>query len=347
MSARDLRVSRVTPPTSTRSEPTTPPTTPTTPTDEHPVKAFVTWLLTAKGAGVAAAGGLIVWASAMLLWDRVPTTCHDEISSTEAAKAPAELVVQVCEPMAATDPRVVLFLLVILLLLLPWFSEVEVAGLFSVKKQVEDARKEVDGLRESVRTAQAQVATLSATTIAQQVQQTKVEVQLHDHRREDSAETQEHALAGRPPDEVTAGAFAQVALTAALEGLHTLFPEECIPVGMVFFTWDETTLEQYGTVGDVDDDLQAVAYLMANTKKPKSWAHREPSGFLVLADATDDDGSSVGVVVFAFRQDQWEHHVAVFADVEVVAKAYARLLVDLVHETGRLVASYDDSEGGQ
>lgn len=344
MSVRSHRVIHVTTPTLTPGEPATPSPNPT---EKRGVRAFVTWLLTAKGAGVAGAVALIVWAGGMLLWDHVPPTCHDEVASTEAAKTPAELVVQVCEPMTATDPRVFLFLLVILLLLLPWVSEVEVAGLFRVKRQVEEAKKEVDGLRESVRTAQAQVATLSATTVAQQVQQTKVEVQLHDHRREDSAETQEHALAGQPPDEVTAGAFAQVALTAALEGLSTLFPEECVPVGMVFFTWDETTLEQYGTVGDVDNDLEAVAYLMANTKTPKSWAHREPSGFLVLADATDDDGTTVGAVVFAFRQDQWEHHVAVFADVEVVAKAYARLLIDLVHETGRLVARNVDAEGGQ
>lgn len=312
------------------------------------LKAFWAWLFTAKGLGVVATGLLVVWAGYLLLWNKVPDVCRDEVSSSDIAKTPSDLVVQVCEPMTATDPRVFLFLFVVLLLLLPWFSEVEVAGLFRVKKQLAEAEKDVDGLRESVRTAQAQVATLTATvtatTTSQASNQTNVQFVV-DPRGAESAQSQQVVLAGNDEAPFTEGAFAQTAFKAGLVGLHTLFPPDRTPFAMMFFTWGHTLLEMSQSIGDVDPDLAIAADQLADPAE--AFASIQSHGVLVTAPAFDDDGSTVGAVVAAFRDQQLlEDHEPLFADLENVASAYARLLVDLLGETGRLIPSTDDVEGG-
>lgn len=303
-----------------------------------------------KWVGGAGAAALMAWAAYMLMSGKVPRVCRDEVASSDAATSPDDLVVRVCEPMGVTDPRVLLFLLVVFALRLPWFSEIEVAGLFRVKKQVEDAEREVRGLRESVRTAQAQVASLSATTTAQAVQSTKVEVHHHEHRGEDTGETQRTVLAGSDEAPFTEGAFAQTAFKAGLLGLPELFPVERTPAAMQFFTWGDDELELSQSVGDTNDDLAAAARSLVNPTE--AVASTGSHGVLVTAPAFDDDGSTVGALVAAFRQGErvLEDPEPVFADVENVASAYARLLVDLLGETGRVISTNPSSaahEGGR
>ena len=89
---------------------------------------WVRWL--SGGAAVA----LIVWGAYMLMWDQVGLVCHQEIAEAADGTTPRDQVVQVCEPMALTDPRVGLFLLIVLLLLTPFFAEIEVPGILRVKR---------------------------------------------------------------------------------------------------------------------------------------------------------------------------------------------------------------------
>lgn len=306
-----------------------------------------------KGVGIGGAVVMLALAAYMLLAGKVPQVCRDEVASSDTAKTPDDLVVRVCEPMEATDPRVFLFLLVVFLLLLPFFSEIEVAGLFRVKRQLEEAQEEVDGLRESVRAAQAQVATLAATvtatTTSQASNQTSVQVQVVDPRGLESAQSQQLANAGDDEVPFTEGAFAQTAFRAGLVGLQSLFPADRAPYAMLFFTWGDDELELSQTVGDVNDQLGDTATLVADPSE--AFASITQHGLLLTAPALDDDGSAVGAVVAAFHdQTLLEDHEPLFADTENVASAYARLLVDLLGETGRLTprihTSSDAIEGG-
>ena len=52
---------------------------------------------------------MLAWGVWTLLHDGVPKVCHGAVAET--------VVMQVCEPMSATDPRVLLFLLLVILLL--------------------------------------------------------------------------------------------------------------------------------------------------------------------------------------------------------------------------------------
>lgn len=324
---------------------TTPTPTPSQPPGDADGRGNVPgWV---KGLGVTGAVLLLIWGAYMLLAGKVPQVCREEIASSDTAQTPDDLVVRVCEPMAATDPRVFLFLLVVFLLLLPFFSEVEVAGLFRVKRQLAQAQDEVEGLRESVRTAQAQVATLAATVTATTTSTAtnQTNVLLVDPRGVESAQTQQTVLAGNDEVPFTEGTFAQTAFKGGLIGLQSLFPAERTPYALIFFTWGDVELELSQAVGDVNLDLSTAAHRLAHPTEAS--ASIQAHGLLVTAPALNDDGSTVGAVVAAFRdQTLLSDHEPLFADVENVASAYARLLVDLLGETGRLMPRSDDAEGG-
>lgn len=315
--------------------------------DESSKRAWAKWL------GVAGAAGLLLWAAYMLLNDKVPQVCHDEVASSDAAKKPADLVLRVCEPMGATDPRVLLFLLIVFLLLLPLFSEVEVAGLFRVKKQVEEAEREVQGLRETVRTAQAQVATLSAsvaaTTVSQARSEAKLEYHHHDHRGEDSGEVQQQVLDGSAQVDATVGAYAQAAFTAGLAGLESLLVLR-EPAAMLFFTIaDDGSYEVSQTAGEVSASMSTHALELVNADQVSSFADQLENELVVTSPAFDDDGSSLGAVAVVFAQEgpypETTELQGLFADVSNLANAYARLLADLLGETGRVVTGSNDAEG--
>ena len=63
------------------------------------------------------AGALVLWGGWMLLWGKVADVCRDEVADSK--------VVQLCEPMALTDPRLMWVVLAVLLLLLPDVSELD------------------------------------------------------------------------------------------------------------------------------------------------------------------------------------------------------------------------------
>jgi hypothetical protein len=319
------------------------------------------WVRTAKGAGVTLAAALLVWAGWMLLWDKVPAVCRDQLATTDAGSdSPADLVLRVCEPMTVTDPRALLFLVVVLLLLAPWFSEIEVAGLFRVKKQIAEAEKDVAVVRDSVHTIHSQVATLTATlstaaaaaAIAQQTQSTNVQVNVNE-REKDSAEAQQAVASGSTTVPTTTGAYAQAAFTAGLDGLESLLVFRA-PTAMLFYTWGEDELELSQTIGPTLNPLDLNDIHNTVNTAPRWQNAGAVGGLLVITSAAfDDDESIVGAVAVAFADVDLDDYTSseevrgLVADVHNMAQAYARLLVDLLGETGRLGPSTNGSERGQ
>lgn len=303
-----------------------------------------------KWIGVACAIGLVTLAAFILLTNRAPEVCHDEVASSDTADRPVDLVVRVCEPMGAADPRVLLFLLVVFLLLLPLFSEIEVAGLVRVKKQVEEAELEVQGLRESVRTAQAQVATLAASVAATSTSRAKVEYHHHAHRGEDSGEVQQQVLAGSAQVDATVGAYAQAAFTAGLVGLESLLVIR-EPQALLFFTVGEDgSYEVSQTAGDFSAALAEHVLTLVNTDQVSSFADQLGNELVVTSPALNDDDSSLGAVAAVFAQGDAnpvaEDMQDLFAEVSNLASAYARLLADLLGETGRVMEGSDGTGKG-
>lgn len=309
----------------------------------------------AKYAGGVFAAGLLGWGGFVLLAGRVPQVCHDEVVSSGSGRAAEDLVVRLCEPMSAGDPRVLLFLLVLVLCLLPLFSEIEVAGLFRVRKQVEEAERDVRDLRESVRTAQSQVATLTsaaaASAAARANSESRVEYHHHDHRGEASGEVQRQVLSGSPRVGVSAGAYAQAAFTAGLVGLETLLVLREPEVLMFFTVADDGTYELSQSVGDGENPEVLAAALTAVNADPggtsAGWVGEQ---LLVTAPALDDASLPVGAVAAVFGQGGPALHAqeipGLLADVSNVAGAYARLLVDLLGEAGRMAAGADEATEG-
>ena len=84
---------------------------------------------------------------------QVADACRDEVAGST--------VVQVCDPAGATDPRILWVLLVVVLLLLPDVSELELAGVLSLKRAVAQVGGQAQQLSGEV---QRVSAALSAVT---------------------------------------------------------------------------------------------------------------------------------------------------------------------------------------
>jgi len=104
----------------------------------------------------AVAGLVVLVGGVMLLAGQVADVCRDEVAGST--------VVQVCEPIGLTDPRIVWALLVVVLLLLPDVSELELAGVLSLKRAV----AQVEGQAELLR-GEAQRASAALSAVTQQL----------------------------------------------------------------------------------------------------------------------------------------------------------------------------------
>lgn len=76
--------------------------------------------------------------------------------------------------MSASDPRALLFVLVAGLLLLPELSELEVAGVLTVRKHVKEAKEEVSGLQTELAHIRNEILT-AATAAAHSQSRASVE----------------------------------------------------------------------------------------------------------------------------------------------------------------------------
>ena len=318
-------------------------------------RSLPTWMRRLCG-GTAVA--LIVWGAYMLLWDQVDLVCHQEIAEAADGTTPRDQVVQVCEPMALTDPRVGLFLLVVLLLLAPFFAEIEVPGILRVKRQLREAEQDVDGLRHSIALTQQQVALVSAASARSSARSSpKQEVNVYTERPQESgaglSAAQESPASDVEPSE---GAYAQVAFNAGVLGLPLLLPDwgrEAKLIGFVVAADGSLAISQVSEDVPAPAIERALVLVNADVTEPKvdieeSW--------IVTAPALDHDGAVVGALAAIIEWDQAvpdgtsggpDELDEMVAEVTAAAGAYARLLIDLLGETGRIASSPSETERGR
>jgi hypothetical protein len=85
---------------------------------------------------------------------------HGELQACSQQLQPnSSIPVRVCGPLAATDPPVVVGLVLVLLLILPDFAEVAVPGFVSLRRRVDEQGRRQEKLEEHVRLAVSQTAT--------------------------------------------------------------------------------------------------------------------------------------------------------------------------------------------
>lgn len=307
-----------------------------------------TWLSWVRRAAVVV---LVVWAVWQMWGADPPTQCREVVArgAAAAATAPestADLVTQVCAPLSLTSPQVALFGLVVLLLLAPDVSVVEVPGVLRLRRTLDEARAEVGELRSQISAARAEASQSQGQQQVINIRAT--ETGLAQREAETSPE--------RPvPDR---GAYSQLAFKAGFEGLTTTLPEWARGASLAGFTVDDggryvlshRTADLSATLVE---PLQAAVNDLAGGPAA---TQVDPAGevWAVVAPALLDDTVTVGVLAVVVRLlgtpptppeagaaqvEQW------VGDVVVAGGAYARLLVDLIGEVGRLDAGQGTNAG--
>lgn len=258
-------------------------------------------------------------------------------------------MVQVCTAPSMTDPRVLLFLLIVLILLLPDLSEVELGGVLRLRRTVDETREEARELRRELVT----IRNDASATANSQLTQTFINrpAQTGDwiaHRESDDAELVD------PGEEL--GAYAMNAFRAGLAGLMQPLEVGGDEAAAVGFTLRPLRgMEATHVLGRIPSELgeEVLAALDRDTTSPgEEVVFIETSaGLVAFAFAFADAGESlpasqlVGGLAVILPHDfgdsgigaQDDRAAAVAAAAEAAAGAYARLLVDLLGERPTLV----------
>ncbi|QWC83703.1 hypothetical protein KLP28_08570 [Nocardioidaceae bacterium] len=186
-----------------------------------PWPAIRMWVRRVLALGWLALGAVLV------LLVGLPRQCATTGSRTD--------FVRTCEPMSATAPEVLVFLLVLAMLLAPEFSEFEVPGLVAFKRSVAAATGEVEDLREQVAAVSQDVKLSSASAAEARVAQQFVFPLLRETGEALGVATGAPPGTVKPRVALSAPAQAQAAFVAGFTGLDSLLPG---PTRLVGFTTD-------------------------------------------------------------------------------------------------------------
>lgn len=279
-----------------------------------------------------------------------PETCSQQLS--QGSPTP----VTVCSDMTLTDARALLFLLVIGGLLLPEVAELEVAGVLSVRKQVDEAKDEVTGLKTELAHIRAEI--LTAATAAS-------------HSRSKASVENYNVFPGRAADVRRAykeiqdggdgeldqseqrGADAAVAFEAGFYGLTRYLTERMTPavvVGYLFGEDDQLRLDSLVTSGEGTAGLEAAQRAASPPPTSGVFYDAHDDGYVLSAPACDDQGLTAGVLAVRVPStsaalDELNVEDAVGA-ILLIAGAYARLLIDLMGEKPRDLTAGTSDDGG-
>lgn len=311
-----------------------PPATPATP--DAPKRSG--WWHVGRWGRRALLVALIGGAAYTLTQDH-PRRCHDEVSD-------GAQVVSVCEPIATTSPEAFVWIVAVGLLLLPELSELEIAGVLKLKRQVEQAQGEAAEARIEAAHAQLAAAQLATQVATQQTNVTANNQQALTLTIQ-TAEAQ-RILAGtdQPPARIstpTVGQSALVAFNAGMLGLEQLIePPPGSQVAVVGFTVAEDgSLEAiHNPYGVKDAMLDRAAGLLNDPGLQPSevLSAIAPDGWVVATLALTTPGELIGglAVVLqptpAFEDITDEPLGPVGAQLRVAAGAYGQLLVGLLGE---------------
>jgi hypothetical protein len=284
-------------------------------------------------------GVLIVAAVVLFALSGLPEVCTERLPT--ASSTP----VNVCEPMAATDPRALLFILVLGLLLLPELAELEIGGVLKVRRQLEDVKDEATELKGELAHIRTQVLTAANANAS-------VVNNLYGPRPEDVAAGASEVDGqgdGKFDEQERSGAVALLAFQSGLSGLTDLLPSWVSRAAIVGYTFGENgDLEPFyvvhhgqnaeafsppkGTVwmpnGDSDVYIESGGHVLVVTVRPFS-AARQYVG--ALAVHVPDE-----VVQEAGSARDFDNLVDDVVEVtDLMADVYARMLLDLLGEEPR------------
>lgn len=237
--------------------------------------------------------------------------------------------------MGATDLRVLLFVLLLVVLLLPEMSEVEIGGVLSLKRQVDQAAADAKIAREEAASLRATMTLLSSNISANvnNVQGSAVNIQL----AATSGLSVQEAAQRQVPDVDPRSEAAQYALQAGSAGLGDLISSDVVLRGLVTYTRTSrgTMLASGVTPSDFDPT------------QLNEWVESLPHERGAFVEVDDGFGCSFvyddqkrllgavaaqGVLVGPDGQPDEEAETLLAGGLELAAVAYARLLIDLVHE---------------
>lgn len=269
--------------------------------------------------------GLGVW----LLWDGLPQVCGQEVADAS--------VVAVCRPLAVSDPRVWLFVLLVGLLLFPELSEFELGGVLTLRRRLDEVGEDARELKSELADIRLQATALSQ---AQATNQTAINV---DARQQQSGAVQEE-VAATPPDalgdDLAPGAYLQLAFNAGVAGLTSTLPVEVEEARLVCYAvGDDGRLE---SIYRSDRSVEIEELTQTVNDMPGQASLSVGQQFVEAVDyARDPRGAGiVGAVVLivpraSMNVDDTSAQEGLAAAAETVARTYAHLLVDLVGEQPR------------
>lgn len=297
---------------------------------------FATTVKVARRVALAAVVvGTLVWLAG---WG-VPDVCSQQLPT--ASSTPVE----VCQPMSATDPRALLLLLVVGLLLLPELTELELGGVIKVRRQLDEVKGEASELKNEMAHIRTQVLT-AATAAAAANANASVVTNVYPERTTDvgRALTEVDGDGDGDFDEgELQGAYAVVAFDAGFYGLTRYLSDGMAPAvvaGYAFNEDDELELYSLVTHGDGAQEL-ATAQRAAAVPDLSGiyYVGTKASGYVLTAPACDDEGLVVGALSVrlpgsAETLDEADDEDTV-GTVELMANAYARLLIDILGEKPR------------
>lgn len=293
---------------------------------------------------------VLVWACWLLLWNGVPTVCQQEVTD-------AGTLVKVCGPMAANDPRVFVFLLIFGVLAFPELSEIEIAGLLTVKRRLDEAKAEATELKRDLGEIRTQAfAAVSAAVSAKQ------QVIVNLDRSEQIAQALDETVGdgdGVLDETETVGAYAQLALEAVVAGLpdqlsDALGPSVCIQ-GFTFADGDDLELSFVSSrsraPGTLDELREAEHFMVP--KLDGTYVYHRAGHCIATAPARGGDSTVVGAVAvvavdaeFATGRTPRPGDEEFAAQAIVVGGIFGRALIDLAGEVPRVIGAGDsDTEG--
>jgi hypothetical protein len=287
-----------------------------------------------------------------LLWAE-PQRCSDQVAG--------DVVLETCEPLAVESPLVLGYLLLVGALLLPEVADLEVAGVFKLRREIAEARADATEAKaavlrlttESVAVALAKGgdATGGTSTVHVNIgRDVATAAALSDARGESSPE--QPLLEELEPVWEDTGEAALVAFRAGMLGLSWILPApygDPADVRVVGFTIGESG-DQFELTHDpsgVGEGLATRALGLLNEDWPPAGSIRAlgADGWIFAAAATDAQRRLIGALAAVLPpprpaelaalpddevgRDEVEHFAAA---VEVAAEAYARLLIDLLGE---------------
>lgn len=292
--------------------------------------------------------GALVWFAG---WG-LPEVCAQQLPTDSTTP------VEVCKAMSASDPRALLFLLLLGGLLLPELTELEVAGVLTVRRQVREAKEEVSGMKTELAHIRTEILT-AATAAAHSQSRASVEnYNVFPERAADVRRAYEEAAGngdGEFDESEERGAYAAVAFEAGFDGLTRYLSAGMTPAvvaGYRFNADDELELDLLTTRGDVPTDLQDALLAAESPRTSGVFYDDSINGYMLSAPACDDQSLVVGALVVLMPASAASLDTADDEDtigtVVMMANAYARLLIDVMGEKPRQVpAGKKTSEGTQ